>query len=94
MLQNWLTILLLWRTILKKLKTILLLADWLNERTRGTAKGKEVNIALKRKCAENDFLYCDNSNLLSNYHVNSSGVHLNENGTVSLANNFLAFLNL
>lgn len=36
-------------------------------------------------------LYCDNSGIKS--HFNDSGLHLNQSGTIVLANNFLECLN-
>ena len=55
------------------------------------AKGIEVNDFLKIKCIESYFLFCDNSNISSDY-LNASGLHLKPIGTIALANNFLKSL--
>ena len=55
------------------------------------AKGIEVNDFLKIKCIESSFLFCDNSNISSDY-LNASGLHLKPIGTIALANNFLKSL--
>ena len=52
-------------------------------------KGMDVNTILKTKCIENSLNFIDNSNISINKHLNGSGLHLNFNGTVRLANNFL-----
>lgn len=56
-------------------------------------KGLHVNTFLKELCVEHNLLYCDNSGISKNHHLNSNGLHLNYKGTVSLANNFLKQLN-
>ena len=56
------------------------------------AKGMEVNNILKAKCLQNSFVFCDNSNISGNC-LNASGLHLNPKGTISLAKNFLKYLN-
>lgn len=38
-------------------------------------------------------MFCDNSNVSRKYHLNGSGLHLNTNGTITLADNFLRCLN-
>ena len=55
-------------------------------------KGKNVNCFLKKLCNEKAILYCDNSNISRNC-LNGSGLHLNQKGTITLANNFLRCLN-
>ena len=55
-------------------------------------KGREVNNLLKSRCSEHVFLFCDNSNISKKFHLNGSGLHLNTNGTTTLANNFLKCL--
>ena len=50
-------------------------------------KGSEVNGLLKETYNDNSILYCDNPNI-SKYNLNASGLHLNAQGTTTLANNF------
>ena len=57
-------------------------------------KGKEVNSALKTKCNIYSLGFMDNSNIMINKHLNGSGVHLNYNGTIALANNCLKAINV
>ena len=54
-------------------------------------KGKQVNIILKEECASYDILFIEHSNILKK-HLNGSGIHLNYQGTVILANNFVAHI--
>ena len=79
---------------LKKDDNEVIISGLFERKDKWNEKGKEVNIALKLNCAEKKYLFCDNSNLSSNFHINTNGLHLNENGTIALANNFLACLNL
>ena len=53
------------------------------------AMGSEVNSILKKECERYDIFFIDNTNISINEHLNGSGLHLNYNGTVTLANNFL-----
>ena len=62
--------------------------DELNE------KGKKVNDLLKIKCNSNDLGFMDHSNILAHKHLNGSGIHLNFNGTITLADNFLKVINI
>ena len=55
-------------------------------------KGLQVNEFLKTRCSENNIYFIDNSNI-SKFHLNGSGVHLNPQGTFTLANNFLSNIN-
>ena len=57
-----------------------------------STKSMEVNHFLKGKCSDNCLIFCDNSNI-SEDDLNASGLHLKNNGTISLANNFLNCLN-
>ena len=50
-------------------------------------KREEVNEILKKKCYEKELNYIDNDNITSKM-LTSKGIHLNENGTVRLVNNF------
>ena len=50
-------------------------------------KRQEVNEILKKKCKENNTPYIDNDNITSAM-LTSKGLHLNDNGTVRLVNNF------
>ena len=62
--------------------------DELNE------KGKKVNDLLKIRCNSNDLGFMDHSNILAHKHLNGSGIHLNFNGTINLADNFLKVINI
>lgn len=57
-------------------------------------KSQQVNVILFDKCNERNLFYIDNTNIIARKHLNSSGVHLNLNGTAQLANNFLDCINL
>ena len=74
---------------LKKGENEIIISGLVERNDKWNGKGKQVNIELKLKCVDNNFLYCDNANLSTIYHVNTSGLHLNENGTIALANNFI-----
>ena len=60
--------------------------DKLNE------KGQKVNICLKRLCVENNIVFISNDFIEPSKHLNGSGLHLNFQGTVALASNFLNFI--
>ena len=57
-------------------------------------KGLKVNDFLKIKCAKYALGFIRNSNILVDKHLNGSGLHLNQQGTVALANNFLKIINV
>ena len=58
-------------------------------------KGIEVNNLLKTLCTNKNMFFIDNAlNIYNDLHLNGSGVHLNENGTIRLANNFLGAIKL
>ena len=57
-------------------------------------KVKEVNNFLKIKCSTYGLAFLNNLNIVPKKHLNGSGVHLNYNGTVALANNFLKIINV
>ena len=50
-------------------------------------KGNEVNELLKNKCRIRQLFFIDNKNISLGM-LNKSGIHLNENGTTRLINNF------
>ena len=52
-------------------------------------KALEANRALERECDRMKLKYIDNSNVDPKLHLNRSGLHLNYEGTVILANNFI-----
>ena len=56
------------------------------------AKGMQVNDFLKTKCENRGFGFINNKNIHARKHLNGSGLHLNFNGTIALANNFLDFI--
>ena len=55
------------------------------------AKGSDVNKLLKSLCNDYSLGFIDNGNIRRN-HLNSSGLHLNMQGTAALANNFLDYI--
>ena len=55
-------------------------------------KGNEVNELLKNKCGIRQLLFIDNKNI-SLCMLNKSGIHLNENCTRHLVNNFYYSMN-
>ena len=55
-------------------------------------KGQEVNDILSLKCTNAKLGFIDNSNI-TKQHLNGSGLHLNFQGTLALANNFLRTIN-
>ena len=57
-------------------------------------KGMQVNSILKLLCAERKIGFLDNSCIDPSKHLNKSNLHLNYNGTVALANNFLKEIKL
>ena len=52
-------------------------------------KGNEVSKLLQSSCISKNFYFIDNSNINHEYHLNSSGLHLNTRGTYTLGNNFV-----
>ena len=52
-------------------------------------KALEVNKALERECDRMKLKYIDNCNIDPKLHLNRSGLHLNYEGTLILANNFI-----
>ena len=56
-------------------------------------KGENVNLLLSSKCSDNGIGFIDNSDINTS-HLNNSGIHLNQNGTIKLARNFLSAINL
>ena len=79
---------------LKKGENEVIISGLVERNDKWNGKGKQVNVELKLKCAHDNFIYCDNDNLSAKYHVNTSGLHLNENGTIALANNFIKAINV
>ena len=61
--------------------------DELNE------KATKVNDILKLKCPNYSLRFIDNSRVISNRHLNQSGLHLSKDGTQLLAENFLSVIN-
>lgn len=57
-------------------------------------KGLAVNDYLKQKVQQHEISYINNDNINPKMHLNNSRLHLNANGTVILANNFMDFINL
>ena len=53
-----------------------------------------VNKILEESCRQNRWGFVDHSNILGNYHLNRSGLHLNRPETSCLARNFTNYLHL
>lgn len=56
-------------------------------------KGQKVNVCLNHLCNKNNISFINNDYIISSKHLNSSGLHLNYNGTAALARNFLRYIN-
>ena len=56
-------------------------------------KINELNRLLEGKQNESDFIYIDNTNILSSEHLWRDRVHLNDSGIAKLADNFITALN-
>ena len=55
-------------------------------------KVSEINKHLQSACSSRNMPFIDNSNISPDYHLNRSRIHLNPEGTRTLANNFLFYL--
>ena len=67
--------------------SILTRGDELNE------KGCKVNHYLKLNCHNYLLKFIDNSKIITNRHLNHSGLHLNKDGTKELSEHFLRVIN-
>ena len=56
-------------------------------------KGRKVNDYLKLRCPNYALRYIDNTKVITNRHLNQSGLHLNKDGTQLLSENFLRVIN-
>ena len=56
-------------------------------------KGKKVNHFLSLHCPNYSLGYIDNNDIITNRHLNKSGLHLNKDGTRLLSENFLTVIN-
>ena len=54
---------------------------------------EQVNDLLREKCKAKNFLFIDNGNIMISRHIKRDCVHLNNAGTVKLANNLIKVLN-
>ena len=75
----------------KNEKTMVYISSLIIRNDKLDKKRKEVNDFIKQQCLTNHLCFIDNENLkkLENLRVlNKSGLHLNENGTKRLVNNF------
>ena len=57
------------------------------------SRRKELNDILRNLCLLHNFTFIENENIILKEHILKDGVHLNNNGTVLLARNFLKHLN-
>ena len=69
--------------------TEVLVSGIVQRRDQFNGKALEVNKALERECERMRLGYIDNSNIDPEFHLNGSGLHLNIEGTIILANNFI-----
>ena len=60
---------------------------------KDNAKCKKVNIFLKTLCSRYGIGYINND-LITDRHLNGTGIHLNYNGTALVVNNFINSINL
>ena len=65
----------------------------LTRRDDHNEKGKKVNDLLCLQCSEFSLGYIDNSDIITNKHLNQSGIHLNKEGTRLLSEHFLRVIN-
>jgi hypothetical protein len=82
--------------LVKEIKTTtneVMISSVTTRKDKQNAKGKKVNVHLKSLCSKNSIGYIDN-NLITEKHLNGSGIHLNYNGTALLANNFINSIKL
>ena len=82
--------------LVKEIKTTtneVMISSITTRKDKLNAKGKKVNVQLKSLCSKNSIGYIDN-NLITDKHLNGSGIHLNYNGTALLANNFIKSIKL
>ena len=56
-------------------------------------KGKKVNDFLSLHCPNYSLGFIDNNDIITNMHLNQSGLHLNKDGTRVLSENFLTVIN-
>ena len=69
--------------------TEVLVSSIVQRRDKFNGKALEVNKALERECERMRLGFIDNSNIDPESHLNGSGLHLNMEGTIILANNFI-----
>ena len=69
--------------------TEVLVSSIIQRRDKFNDKALEVNKALERECERMRLGFIDNSNIDPESHLNGSGLHLNMEGTIILANNFI-----
>ena len=69
--------------------TEVLVSSIVQRRDKLNGKALEVNKALERECERMRLGFIDNSNIDPESHLNGSGLHLNMEGTIILANNFI-----
>ena len=79
---------------MKTVKNDVMISGILERADRYNEKGKKVNVFLQSLCSQNKFMFVDNNNIKSTRHLNGSGLHLNNEGTVTFANNLLDAINL
>ena len=56
-------------------------------------RARDLNKFLSELCKVHGFIFIDNFNILVDQHLYSDGVHLNDEGSIVLANNYLECLN-
>ena len=69
--------------------TEVLVSSIVQRRDKFNGKALEVNKALERECERMRLGFIDNSNIDPESHLNGSGLHLNMERTIILANNFI-----
>ena len=71
----------------KNEKTMVYISSLIIRNDKLDKKRKEVNDSIKQQCLTNHLCFIDNENINLRM-LNKSGLHLNENGTKRLVNNF------
>ena len=65
-----------------------IVVEWINQSAEGNFSGNTKSV-MERECERLRLGFIDNSNIDPESHLNGSGLHLNMEGTIILANNFI-----
>ena len=79
---------------LKTKENEVMISGIISRRNRHNEKGMKVNHFLFNLCKQSNFRFINPVNVSSAYHLNGSGLHLNENGTQVVTRNLLIAIRL